>query len=306
MLIAGSIMREINNLKTRLSAAFEMKDLGPAKQILGMKISRDRCVGSFNLSQELYIEKSPKTAEERDHMALVPYASAVGSLMYAMVCTRHDIEHVVGVVSRYMANPGKEHWEVVKWLLRYRRGTYSTSLCVVKGKVTLQGFVDADLSGDVDSSKRSIMREINNLKTRLSAAFEMKDLGPAKQILGMKISRDRCVGSFNLSQELYIEKSPKTAEERDHMALVPYASTVGSLMYAMVCTRHDIEHVEGVVSRYMANPGKEYWEVVKWLLRYRRGTYSTSLCVVKGKVTLQGFVDANLGGDVDSSKSTSR
>ena len=90
------------------------------------------------------------------------------------------------------------------------------------------------------------------------------------------------------------------------MALVPYASAVGSLMYAMVCTRHDIEHVVGVVSRYMANPGKEHWEVVKWLLRYRRGTYSTSLCVVKGKVTLQGFVDANLGGDVDSSKSTSR
>ena len=38
MLIAGSSMREINNLNTRLSAAFEMKDLGPAKQILGMKI----------------------------------------------------------------------------------------------------------------------------------------------------------------------------------------------------------------------------------------------------------------------------
>ena len=50
------------------------------------------------------------------------------------------------------------------------------------------------------------MREINNLKTRLSAAFEMKDLGLAKQILGMKISRDRPTGTLNLSQELYIEK----------------------------------------------------------------------------------------------------
>uniref|UniRef100_A0A3Q7H809 Reverse transcriptase Ty1/copia-type domain-containing protein n=1 Tax=Solanum lycopersicum TaxID=4081 RepID=A0A3Q7H809_SOLLC len=66
--------------------------------------------------------ESPKTAEERDHMALVPYASAVGSLMYAMVCTRPDIAHAVGVVSRYMANLGKEHWEAVKWLLRYLRG----------------------------------------------------------------------------------------------------------------------------------------------------------------------------------------
>ena len=54
-------------------------------------------------------------------MALLPYASAVGSLMYAMVCNRPDIAHTVGVVSRYMANPGKEHWEAVKWLLRYLR-----------------------------------------------------------------------------------------------------------------------------------------------------------------------------------------
>ena len=86
-------------------------------------------------------------------MALVPYASAVGRLMYVVVCTRPDIAHAVGVVSRYMANPGKEHWEAVKWLLRYLRGTSSTSLCFGKGKVTLQGFVDADLGGDVDSSK---------------------------------------------------------------------------------------------------------------------------------------------------------
>ena len=61
-------------------------------------------------------------------MALVPYASAVGSLMYAIVCTRPDIALAVGVFSRYMANPRKEHWEAVKWLLRYLRGTSSTSL----------------------------------------------------------------------------------------------------------------------------------------------------------------------------------
>ena len=84
----------------------------------------------FKLSKE----QSPKTAEERDHMTLVPYASAVGSLIYAMVYTRPDIAHAVGVVSRYMANPGKKHWEAVKWLLRYLRGTSSTSLCLAKAR----------------------------------------------------------------------------------------------------------------------------------------------------------------------------
>ena len=58
-------------------------------------------------------EQSPKTEEERDHMSKVPYALAIGSLMYAMVCTRPDIAHVVGVVSIFMSKPGKQHWEVV-------------------------------------------------------------------------------------------------------------------------------------------------------------------------------------------------
>ena len=180
MLIAGSSMEEINTLKARLSSEFEMKDLGAAKQILGMRISRDRVAGTLNLSQEQYIQKvlsrfkvdeakprstplanhlklskeqSPKTAEEHEHMEKVPYASAVGSLMYAMVCTRPDIAYAVGAVSRYMSNPGKEHWEAVKWLLRYLKGTASASLCYGNGKVILEGFVDADLSGEEDSSK---------------------------------------------------------------------------------------------------------------------------------------------------------
>ena len=50
MLIAGSSMSDINNLKTRWYAAFEMNDLCPAKQILGMRISRDISVGTLNLS----------------------------------------------------------------------------------------------------------------------------------------------------------------------------------------------------------------------------------------------------------------
>jgi hypothetical protein len=62
-------------------------------------------------------------------MSRVPYSSAFGSLMYAMVCTRPDIAHAVGVVSRYMNNPGKEHWEAAKWILKYLRGTTTHPLC---------------------------------------------------------------------------------------------------------------------------------------------------------------------------------
>ena len=95
----------------------------------------------------------PKTQEDMDYMSKVPYASAVGSLMYAMVCTRPDIAHAVGVVSRYMNNPGKEHWMAVKWILRYLRGTTNQALCFGGSNITLQGYFDADMAGDRDNRR---------------------------------------------------------------------------------------------------------------------------------------------------------
>lgn len=70
----------------------------------------------------------PKSKEDKEFMASIPYANAVGSIMYAMVCTRPDIAQALSVVSRYMENPGKAHWQAVKWILRYLRGT--SSICI--------------------------------------------------------------------------------------------------------------------------------------------------------------------------------
>ena len=86
-------------------------------------------------------------------MSKVPYSSTVGSLMYAMVCTRPDIAHAVGIVSRYMNDPGKEHWMSVKWILRYLRGTTSHALCFGGLSTVLQGYVDTDMAGDKDSRR---------------------------------------------------------------------------------------------------------------------------------------------------------
>jgi hypothetical protein len=73
-------------------------------------------------------DQSSKTDQEKAYMSKVPYASAIGSLMYAMVCTRPNITHAMGVMNRYMSNPGKHHWEAVKWILQYLRGTSYMSL----------------------------------------------------------------------------------------------------------------------------------------------------------------------------------
>ena len=83
----------------------------------------------------------------------VPYASAVGSLMYAMVCTRPDIAHAVSTVSRFMSNPGRPHWETVKWILRYLRGSTNLKLCFGGGEAKLVAFSDSDMAEDVDRRK---------------------------------------------------------------------------------------------------------------------------------------------------------
>ena len=127
MLVAGSNMKDINVLKRKLANSFAMKDLGAAKQILGMRITRDRKNRKLTLSQGEYIENALQrfrmqnakpvstplashfklrkdtcleTQEEIDYMSNIPYSLAVGSLMYAMVCTRLDIAHAMGIVTQ--------------------------------------------------------------------------------------------------------------------------------------------------------------------------------------------------------------
>lgn len=157
-----------------------MKDLGAMKKILGMTISRDRKKKELRLAQQDYIKKivdrfgmteaksvcvplashcqlssklCPKTQEDQEFMKNIPYKSVVGSLMYAMVSTHLDIAHAVGVVSRFMSNPGKPHWETVKYILRYLKGTSDFCLCFGKDKPQLQGFIDFDLGRDLDKQR---------------------------------------------------------------------------------------------------------------------------------------------------------
>ena len=52
---------------------------------------------------------SPKIPEERNRMSSIPYASTVGSIMYAILCTKPDVTYVLGIVSRFQADPGEDH-----------------------------------------------------------------------------------------------------------------------------------------------------------------------------------------------------
>jgi hypothetical protein len=70
--------------------------------------------------------------------------------MYVMVSTRPNISHAFAVVSRYMENPGKEHWATVKWVLRYLRGTSDYCITYDNGCELVCGYIDYDFVGDLD------------------------------------------------------------------------------------------------------------------------------------------------------------
>lgn len=99
----------------------------------------------------------PSTNEQKKDMELVPYASAIGSLMYTMVCSRPNLAQAVSVLSRFMSNPGRDHWSGVKWLLRYVKGSLEVGLKFTAGsnKVGITGFVDSDFAGDLDKRRSS-------------------------------------------------------------------------------------------------------------------------------------------------------
>ncbi|GJU73448.1 retrotransposon protein, putative, ty1-copia subclass [Tanacetum coccineum] len=150
VLIMGNNIPMLQDVKSYLGRCFAMKDLGEAAYILGIKIYRDR-------SKRLI---SASTPAEIQRMQNIPYASAVGSIMYAVRCTRPDVAFAQNITSRFQQNPGDAHWTAVKNVLKYLRNTKDMFL-VYKDTYDMKsqtGYVFILNGGAVDwkSTKQSI------------------------------------------------------------------------------------------------------------------------------------------------------
>ena len=66
--------------------------------------------------------QNPTTAEDRERMKVIPYASAIGSIKYAMLCTKPVVYLTMSLARRYKSDPGVDHWTAVKDILSYLRG----------------------------------------------------------------------------------------------------------------------------------------------------------------------------------------
>jgi hypothetical protein len=179
LIIASSSDKMMKETKQNLCDRFEMKDLGRLHYCLGIEIVwRDDGTCMFNQSKyignvlerfhmqdckpvstpinsgtKLTKDMCPKTDEEISEMNLVPYRSAVGSLIYLVTGTRPDIAVAVGEVAKYSNNPGKQHWMAVKRIMRYLKETIDFGIKCDPKSIELVGYSDADWAGDLDSRR---------------------------------------------------------------------------------------------------------------------------------------------------------
>ncbi|KAG8640816.1 hypothetical protein MANES_13G085878v8 [Manihot esculenta] len=136
-----------------------MKDLGAAKKILGMEIQRNKTTCVLCLTQKSYIEKvlegfgmknakpvstllgahfilsvalSPQSKNGIDYISHIPYSNTVNSIIYAMIYTRSDISYVFSVVTRFMSNLRREHWQASTVVLLTTKAEYIVVYEVIK------------------------------------------------------------------------------------------------------------------------------------------------------------------------------
>jgi hypothetical protein len=174
LIISGPDVKDINVFKNEMKEKFSMSDLGLLSYYLGIEVKQD--ARGITLCQSSYAVKILEAAgmkdcnscetpmecrlklrklKGEDPVKPTEYRSIIGSLRY-IINTRPDLAYAVGVVSRYMEAPGKEHWAAVKHILRYLKGTIRYGCKYDKGaelKPILVGYSDSDFAGDVEDRK---------------------------------------------------------------------------------------------------------------------------------------------------------
>ena len=169
--IAATNIKLVSDFKAHMAQHIKITDLGELHWLLGIKIKCDRNKKTIHLSQHSYISsilrqynfqdlkpvsipmdtnirlttsQSPSTTVKITEMRDIPYHEAVGSLMYAALGTCPNIAFAVQTMSRFLINPGPAHWEAVKHIFHYLKGTIDLWLSYGDQKMKLIGYTNAD------------------------------------------------------------------------------------------------------------------------------------------------------------------
>jgi hypothetical protein len=182
ILLIGNDVKMLNSVKEYLNNIFSMKDMGKVAYVLGIKICRDRSRHLLALSQSTYLDtvlkrfrmenskkgnlpvikgvtlsvtQCPAKETEKREMSDIPYASAIGFIMYAMQSTRTDVALALSMTSHYQSNPGMSYWSAVRTILKFLIRTKDMVL-VYRGsgvEFDVKGYVNTGYNADSDDKK---------------------------------------------------------------------------------------------------------------------------------------------------------
>lgn len=175
LLIASKDIHELHKLNSILKSKFQMNDLGPVNDILGINIERDGHTGKMKLTQRRYMTNilkkfgmdnskpisiplesnqflTKQMGSDTEYMNQKSYRELVGSLIFLANATRPDLAFTASVLSRFCTNPEEAHWKLTKRVLRYLQYT-NYGITYIKNREEMLTYVDSDWAGDVEDQK---------------------------------------------------------------------------------------------------------------------------------------------------------
>jgi hypothetical protein len=253
MLIIGSNNDIIKATKRMLNSNFDMKDLGVADVILGIKITRTSD-GLF-FSQSHYIKKvlekfgryddSPVktpidvnlhlTKNKGNGISQLEYSQIIGSLMYIMNYTRPNIAYSVSKLSRYTSNSGEDHWKAIVRVLRYLKYTLNYGVHYTRYPAILEGYSDANWISDTNDTK--------------STSGYVFTLGGAA--VSWKSSKQTCIARSTMKLEfIALDKAGEEAEWLRHFL---EDMPMWTKLVPPICIHCDSQLAIGRAQSYMYN-----------------------------------------------------
>ena len=255
--------KEWVSYKERFMKTFKMKDLNDAEWILGIRVKRDREVKTIHLDHEVQVQKTLEsfrmsqvnschtpsevkkfsmmnrnmTNEEKELMKKIPFKSLIGSLQYIALSTRPDIAYAVNQLSRFLSDPGQEHWMGGKRVLRYLKGTAKMGLLYKNHdgsqKTKIEVYCDADWAGDVDDRKSTtgIVIKLNGCPVVW--------LSKKQQIVALSTAEAEYIAIATATQEvIWINNYLSEIKMKDELIPIIYSDNQAAIQIASNDTLH--------------------------------------------------------------------
>ena len=289
MLIAASNRVIMAKVKAKIHSKFPITDNGPLTFWLNMHFIRDRQKRTIAIHQEPKIAKligderytpmdrmkvtkpckipaspdkmltkdmCPTDPEETARMALVPYKSVVGQLLYISITARPDISTAVSACGRYSHNPGQQHWDAVLQIVAYLNGTR-------KLRLILGGCKKMELSANLKLSAASDSDWAGDKDRRCSRTGYVIYMGTAAVVWCSKLQKSVALSS---TEAEYIAL---TATARDLIWCRTLLEEMGFAMKEASVIHEDNDSASKIAQSYKKHPGVKHIEIRQHFIRDR-------------------------------------